>query len=954
MLKAHFSTWILLIWQTVPKAGASASIRSPERSTDSVEQMAASALPTALRGITATKIIELKKQRTDFEDAKAAIQEEVRKYRDTGDVLGQTQALIDGVCRLEGVYLADRDSPDDEDLDLAQTGIAAAKLINYSRLLEQSRNDPAVPKSVIKNINRDLIKILELKSIQHQHAELYAQLVTEYVSVDSTVSPGSGDSDATQFEAVGREEMHEQRKQWESNVFSTTDVDQVGIEAYLTNLFTTKSHVKREYETLRKRLRAFSINIATEEIFQVDSLKAHVKGVLATDLLNDEKRTILKTFASNEAVLKEVADVLSMRFKSLELWQYTTDNGAITVEQRRQLNGKYRFYLDEDVLDALFIHAIGMKWAVEIRAALNALQSSHAWSRDLSSIPIKDRQRREWFLGSGSNSGESVVSARNKNYAENYFMTQLPETVGEGPRAYDDSDGGHNDSVSARKGPLQTKHSLLHLLIAEATIARYLHPTTQHTVIRSDFKWFGPSLPHTSIFKVLEFLGVTPLWLSFFRKFLATPIRFAQDGPDGAVQVRTRGIPMSMALADVLGEAVLFVMDFAVNSAAKGNMYRLHDDFWYWNDKDACCVAWRQMKTFAQTMGIEFNEEKTGSVVFPQRYVHETESSDDERSTDSKYAAETPGLPKGDVRWGFLKLDPTVCRFRIDQDKVDEHIKELRLQLAAHSTSVFGYIQAYNSYVARFFSNNFGKPSFGFGNIHVDEMIDTLRRIHEELYPQGRVADHLSTMVEERFDVKASDIPDGFWFFPVANGGMEIQNPVISLLDMREDFRRSPDRILQKAMDDEDADYVSAKLRYERSNTGTGLAGGNYELKFSLQMTGSESFMSQQEFLKYREERSARLLWAYRELLTIPTERSLVETPEIGAMLRTLDSGRLCAEQAGLHPYWSSMSPYWKHIVSCFGKGIYDKFGSLKLVEPAQVPLGVVSVMKSSKVKWHG
>jgi hypothetical protein len=89
---------------------------------------------------------------------------------------------------------------------------------------------------------------------------------------------------------------------------------------------------------------------------------------------------------------------------------------------------------------------------------------------------------------------------------------------------------------------------------------------------------------------------------------------------------------------------------------------------------------------------------------------------------------------------------------------VDEHIAELRLQLS-HRTSIFSYVQAYNAYLARFFSNNFGKPSYAFGPQHIDNMIDTFAKIQSAIFPSGNVTEYLAQLARDRFGVE--NIPDG-------------------------------------------------------------------------------------------------------------------------------------------------------------------------------------------------
>ncbi len=49
------------------------------------------------------------------------------------------------------------------------------------------------------------------------------------------------------------------------------------------------------------------------------------------------------------------------------------------------------------------------------------------------------------------------------------------------------------------------------------------------------------------------------------------------------------------------------------------------------------------------------------------------------------------GLPVGDVRWGFLRMDEKGV-FVIDQGMIDTHVVEMRRQLAA-TTSIFGWTQ---------------------------------------------------------------------------------------------------------------------------------------------------------------------------------------------------------------------------------------------------------------------
>lgn len=125
------------------------------------------------------------------------------------------------------------------------------------------------------------------------------------------------------------------------------------------------------------------------------------------------------------------------------------------------------------------------------------------------------------------------------------------------------------------------------------------------------------------------------------------------------------------------GEAVLFGMDFAVNQRASGlYVYRIYDDFWFYHhDPSICAAAWKEMKRYAELVGINFNMKKTGGVCVGNELE--------------------PSLPKGVVGWGFLVFDAERGRFVIDQAAVDIHIAELKRQLDS-AKSVFGYVNALN------------------------------------------------------------------------------------------------------------------------------------------------------------------------------------------------------------------------------------------------------------------
>ncbi|RMJ23844.1 hypothetical protein PHISP_05276 [Aspergillus sp. HF37] len=922
-----------------------------------------STAPQTLKSITATKIGELSKQRTRFDARKHEI---LTAANNAADARSKAQVLLEGVTRLKG-YPGDAFDKDDLDESLAGAGPERADNasdrathINIRRFLLQSRYDPSASERSLKDAVAQLESEVRCLELRHEHAALYSQLVTEWLTdLDGgAAAAAAGEKEnSADFQPVGRAEMHEQRATWESYVFDDDArvVDADTIRGYLDGLFGQTALSQQALDELRERMRTFGAEFAErQEWFTVEDLRWVSKSLLRADLLSKEKTVILKEFMQSKEVVQEVADVLNMRLAALDSWGWPAD--GVPVEMRRQLNGKYRVYMDEDLLDSLLLHYLGVKWAVTFGEAFDEFLNSRAWRSLHEQVPEREKERRRYFCDSRGQNDRNVNDYRQETYKTDYFMAQLPRSEEDGVPEYGEDS---NSMEKSSKNALDTKHSLLHMLITESIIHRTLHG--QFTVTRSDFKYFGPSLPHTTMLTVLAYFGVPEYWLNFFRAFLAAPLKFTQDGPNASTRVRRRGVPMSHALSDCFGEVVLFCMDYAVNQSTKGAfLYRLHDDFWFWGHKQTCVRAWEAMTEFTKVMGLEFNEEKTGTVQLgenPEGSRWRTRSSD-LVSSDDEPVPDSPEiddsiLPRGEIRWGFLKLDSQEGRFIIDQTRVDQHIAELRTQLSS-CRSIFSWIQAWNSYFARFFSNNFAKPAVCFGRSHIDMAVSTLGRIERALFPNGVTA-HLRTTIAAQFNIHDHDhdLPEGFFYFPVELGGLELVNPYIPLLAMCENIKQTPSRRMHRAFLDDEHAYHAARERFER--VGPNSAGSARSLFDAAD--AAAAFPPLEEFMANPESRSEGLLRAYKDLIRMPAEVEIERTQAFRGSQMGLGNevGGAGRRRGGIiSARWADMSAYWKWVAELYHGDLVRKYGRLAAVDREFMPLGVIRTLKEGRFRWQG
>ncbi|KAK6521450.1 hypothetical protein TWF506_001663 [Arthrobotrys conoides] len=856
-------------------------------------------LSETLHAVTRIKLDQLAKQTGSYESAKRSLLEDADAEIDSRK---RTRLLINGAENLPTMT------------SLKQN--PTVPLQNVRKFTLQSERDPSVSEGFLEDYEKMIRDELDVQSNKYSFAMLYGQLVNEWISVGKKGN-GEGSEAGADWVPVGREEMHKQRATWEDYVFTEKKVDTEAIKAYLEDLFTNNpsKEVRLAFEDFRDKMKNLQKHWNNSP-FDVTTVSSTIKTLLRIDVINDKKKSTLKGFLGNDVVLKEIADVLNMRMASRKSFTW---EGVSVVEQRRQLNGRYRFFPDEDLLQTIFIQYTGLRWATQLRASLKQFITTYNVLKSVpGSITEEQLQDRNMKLGMKVRNKHTLEKYLTDHWMDEIFLDQLPEDMFEQRGGYS-SDSQEGDT---RSSSLAVVQKLLRIVQSEIIIRRKLEKDT--TVIRSDFKWFGPSIPHASIFAVLEFFGVEEDWIQFFRKILEAPITFIED-IDASPRPRQRGIPIGVPIANFFGEALLFCTDFAVNQKANGaRLYRLFDDIWMWGGKDTCSKGWSALTEFAALTGLEFNEEKTGSV-----HIY----SDRNKKVETHHA----GLPGGDVIWGFLKLDPVSGFFTINTAKVDSHIEELSLQLNA-CKSVFDFTQAWNIYGARFFRTNCGKASVCFGRQHVDSMLETFQRIQQKIFKSatGGVGEHLKQMIVDRFGV--TDIPDGYLYFPVKLGGLELQNPFVDLYLIRDSFHQDdPYQLMDEFFKAEDREYSRQKERFEsRKKAGDAKA---------AKLQGLE-FLSREEYGSYREETSYELLETFRLLTDEPLEIGVDLNGEVRAGLNiSVVGGSKGRDQ------WKN---YDKWIFQLYAKEMMKRFGGLKIVDEGLLPMGLMAMLRQSRFKWQG
>ncbi|KAI2610585.1 hypothetical protein GGR54DRAFT_373931 [Hypoxylon sp. NC1633] len=380
-----------------------------------------------LQEITNTKLEELSKRRSDFEATKSSVLSELAKENEPAQRLS---ILSRGVKTCFGLNL-NKHGKARNAFNPSRNSELELELKNLDCFLAQAKYDPSLSAKTMRASEESLLRHLDVQSLKYQYASLYAQLVTEWLSTEKSMGSDLDDIAMMDgFEDVASEVKRDAREQWEHTVFDPAKVDEEALRAYLNKLFNAESAETspelKALKQLRDDIADFEGDMLAPNQFNSTTLRWAADGLLSSGLLSDEKRDVLKEIKNNPIILGEVADVLNMRIQYLDSWSWGSK--PVLLEQRRQISGIYNVLMHEDLLQAIFLQYIGVKWSVFLKKAFVKFRTvDGAWKSSRKRISQTDTMRRSYYLGSESR-GNSVQSIRDHIYSKHYFMANLMDS----------------------------------------------------------------------------------------------------------------------------------------------------------------------------------------------------------------------------------------------------------------------------------------------------------------------------------------------------------------------------------------------------------------------------------------------------------------------------------------------------------------------------------------------
>jgi hypothetical protein len=146
----------------------------------------------------------------------------------------------------------------------------------------------------------------------------------------------------------------------------------------------------------------------------------------------------------------------------------------------------------------------------------------------------------------------------------------------------------------------------------------------------------------------------------------------------------------------------------------------------------------------------------------------------------------------------------------------------------------------------------------------------------------------------------------------------------------------NPNSVIADFLVEEEEAYEEAKAKFEN---------GNISLKWvqdpKFVPEDPQTFLSFQEFTKYREEFATRSDADLRQVFS-----SLLQQPQKQSVDLNLDDEGIAKGSQG-------EEGYWRWVAKLYGPDMRERFGGLSIVEGGLLPMGMVNLYRSGMVKWQ-
>jgi len=701
--------------------------------------------------------------------------------------------------------------------------------------------------------------------------------------------------------------------------------------------------------------------------------------VLGDELIDDEKKQTLQAYLQSPIALRELASTINV--KSIGDWNYNGDKG-LPISTRQKSNGSYCVVLEEDIVDMLFLHCVGFRWALKLKSCLKEF-AGMCTSFDSERLTVEQSRKRDYFLGPTPSKHEPPATPTNlctmcHSHPPAPMLMPPPPPVpmmmncGPPPpppapmpivyppppppgyrkkKAKTFFSWNHlysrSNVATSRNSNYKSEFFMSRLPFENGCTPRFnssdeVQATISKTLAvelklrdaldglvysgSAKFESLAPGLPHKTALAMLKFLGIPEASLKFVERFLSAKVNLEPTGqgtPDRVVH-RARGVPERHALEMFLTEAVMFFLELAVRQKTKSYLYRLNNDCHFVGTYDQHEAYEAEVSAFADTMGLDVSFKQTLSI-------------------------------------GFLQLNPGSVS--IDETQIKPYAWGIKKQLRACPT-MLEWVRVWNETAGTYAAHLFGPPSNIFGKAHLELVRNAYKTIFDVVLDGESLTTHVKKLLVKHVGHVLADSSfslEAFLYLPQPYGGLGINNPFVTL-NLAREVRENPGELIAEYLATEDTYYKCAAKIY-------------------IALPSDARARKIEAFFESKDEKVAAALGPDRDLTVFMTKEELTEhreschypglPPPHGFMLATpnledlynelldkpvhdMPSGRKVRDElrrlAGtgdMRP-WRKLSGEEQWVLQLYGDDCFEKYDGLEQWVGELVPQEILKAVRGA------
>lgn len=880
------------------------------------------------------------------------------------DTVTRVKALLEDVAKLNP------ELEDDDDMDI------------MASFIEQAENYRSVSELKVLKLERQLRRKISKQLDRLEVSALHAKLLQEALSVGSSATSTAAKLEHVEddFEVVEEQDLNELLEKFESDTLTAEDIDVGALENYLSALFP-HAEEEKELQTLRTNVQTFEKDLLADGLdLDRDLLMWCIMDLLRDEFISEERRKTLEGYLQSPIALRELVSLLNM--KSVRHWEYKNADKGLPVTALQNAEGELSIVVEEGVIESLFLHALGISWAIKLKGWLYRIVSYSA-SFGISTPSMEELYKRRYFIEPDVPKKEVVAPAastctichptypfapmppppppglgippppppeitvfpigRQKIKMKRPSNPYCPPPPPPPPPVYGSLAAARHDKYERQffmsrlptmdgcapevTQPEEVQANLIKTLAVERHLRTALngqvHASSGH------FKSLVSSLPHRTVLTVLKFLGVQQTSLDVFERFLSAKLNLGPEVHSACDRIlpRARGIPEGHALALFFTEAIMFFLELAVHKEARTMLYRLKDSCYFVGTAYQYQGYKEQVTNFANVMGLEVELEDEQSI-------------------------------------GFFNLETG-----IESPKVIAYAHHVKKQLQA-CKSVLDWVRVWNSTAGTYAAHLFGPLAEIFGKAHQGNVKKMYDLIYDIIFDGGSLTAHVEQMLAPHLKpglVDPSFSVEALIYLPQAYGGLGVKNPFIAL-SLAELTNEDPSTVITNYIEAEDLYYKRAADNYAL------LDAEAYARKLEAIFNNDQAridaalgperdltvFMTKEELIANRE------VLTYSNLLMPPASYPLPFFPSWRPSLEQVYNSLLSEpkddmprsdnirdeverlEDKGDMKSWRNLSAEDKWVLQLYGDECIEKFGGLEIWCGECVPQEVLKLVRGA------